>query len=293
MSTPNQLTRDALFNVKDRVALVTGGGSGIGLMTAQTLAANGAKVYICGRTKEKLDTVASLYAPASGPGQIIPLEADISSKQGIQSLVDAISQRESHLCILVNNAGIGSTTHPTGAHAGPAASALSHRLFASSSPSDWAKVCGTNVAPIFFVTAALLPLLQASTDKFYGWSATVINVGSVAAEIKSSQSHFNYNASKAAAAHLSRMLAAEVVAAGLRLRINVISPGIFPSEMTTGSSDEGQRSYMDKDAMAHIPARRPGKDVDMASAMLFLVCNQYINGQTLTVDGGMTLSFGR
>ncbi|PHH59135.1 hypothetical protein CDD82_2549 [Ophiocordyceps australis] len=273
------LTRHALFDVKGRVALVTGGGSGIGLMTAQALATNGAKVYICGRTKEKLDKAASTH-----PGQIVPIQADISSKQGIQSLVDTISRLESRLCILVNNAGISGPVDPTPPDARPSADALSHRLLASSSPSDWADVYCTNVAPIFFVTAAFLPLLQASSDKSQDWTATVINVSSVSAQITSPPSPFAYDASKAAASHVSRMLAAEVVAARLRLRINVIAPGLFSTQMT--------RAAMDKDDVAQIPAQRPGMPVDMASAMLFLVCNQYINGLTLTVDGGENLSAG-
>lgn len=85
-----------VFNVKGKVALITGGGSGIGLMATQSLAVNGAKVYIVGRTQEKLDTVVKTYSQGI-PGQIIPIVADVSKKEDIAKLYEQISQKESHL----------------------------------------------------------------------------------------------------------------------------------------------------------------------------------------------------
>src|SRR2546423_10946220 len=90
---------DNLFNVRGKVALVTGGGSGIGLMATQALAVNGAKVYIVGRTEEKLETVAKTYGKDI-PGEIIPITADVSRKEEIKKLVSEISSREKCLCIL-------------------------------------------------------------------------------------------------------------------------------------------------------------------------------------------------
>jgi len=103
-----------VFNVKDKVVLITGGGSGIGLMATQALAVNGAKVYITGRTAEKLDTVAKTYSEGIS-GQIIPITADITDKQDIVKLFDEISQKEKHLDILINNAGISTVTSNTDA----------------------------------------------------------------------------------------------------------------------------------------------------------------------------------
>jgi NADP-dependent 3-hydroxy acid dehydrogenase YdfG len=83
MSNNQELTMDKVFSVKDKVALVTGGGSGIGLMITQTLAVNGAKVYIVGRTKEKLEKVVEVHGKDI-PGQIIPIVGDVSTKDGVQ-----------------------------------------------------------------------------------------------------------------------------------------------------------------------------------------------------------------
>lgn len=83
MSNNQDLKMDQVFNVKDKVALVTGGGSGIGLMITQTLAVNGAKVYIVGRTEEKLDKVVEVHGEDIA-GQIIPIVGDVSTKAGVQ-----------------------------------------------------------------------------------------------------------------------------------------------------------------------------------------------------------------
>jgi len=83
MSNNAELQQSNIFNVKDKIALVTGGGSGIGLMITQTLAVNGAKVYIVGRTKEKLDTVVKAHGKDI-PGQIIPIVGDVQTKDGVQ-----------------------------------------------------------------------------------------------------------------------------------------------------------------------------------------------------------------
>lgn len=260
-------------------------------MAAQALAANNAKVYICGRTKDKLETAASSHGD-NAPGEIIPIQADINSKQGINALVEELKAREKCLCILVNNAGVSGEKHTTAeAHS---AEALKKALFDSDDSFDgWLDVYRTNVAAMHFTTAALLPLLQHSTKTNPGWSSTVINITSISGLIKTSQHHFSYNASKGAAEHLTRMMAAEFAAAGLKIRVNSIAPGVFPSEMTTGESDEDQKSRLERSKFEDmIPAGRPGRDEDMAQAVVFLAANQFVNGQRVVVDGGHTLADG-
>lgn len=270
----------------------TGGGTGIGLMATQALVANGAKVYITGRTREKLDRVVEQYA--QGPDSIVPLTCDVGSKEDIARLVAEIEQRESgSLCILVNNAGIST---PTVSPESGSAAEMKRNLFDTEKATfeDWRESYNTNVASLYFTTAAFLPLLQKSSDKHPGWSGTVINISSISGLIKTAQHHFAYNASKGAAIHLTRMLAAEVAGQGLKVRINSIAPGVFPSEMTAGESGADQKSHIPKDKYADkVPAARPGKDEDMAQAVLFFAANQYLNGQTVAVDGGYTLAAGQ
>lgn len=297
-----------LFNVKDKgeqyivplvhhilttpVALITGGGSGIGLMAAQALAVNGAKVYITGRTESKLNRVATLYDKGEISGKIIPLPADVTKKDEIRKLVSEISTREGHLSILMNNAGISGETQKTEAED---VTELRESLFDDPSATfdEWDDVFRTNVSQIFFMTTAFLPLLQRGSEVERGWSSTVINTSSISGIVKVSQHHFAYNASKAAAIHLTKMLAHEVSSSKLRVRVNHIAPGVFPSEMTAGESDHMQKSYIPAEKYREkVPAARPGKDEDMGSAVLFAVCNQYLNGQSVVVDGGYILAAG-
>ncbi|KAK4226214.1 putative NAD(P)H-dependent oxidoreductase [Podospora fimiseda] len=285
--------RNSLFNLKGRVALVTGGGSGIGLMITQALAVNGAKVYIVGRTKEKLDKVVQTYNKDI-EGEIIALQGDVTSKADVARLYKEIESREKCLCILVNNAGISSSSVTTEAKGN--AQELKKNLFDNESVTekDWTDTYQTNVASIYFMTAAFLPLLQASSERFPNWSATVVNTSSISGFVRGAQHHFSYNASKAAAVHLTRMMASELTAENrLKIRINSIAPGVFPSEMTADESDEFQKSHIDAEKYQEkVPAGRPGRDIDMAQAVLGLVSNQYIVGQTIIVDGGYSLQLG-
>lgn len=273
------------------VALVTGGGSGIGLMAAQALAVNGSKVYITGRTGEKLERVAELYNKDI-PGQLIPITSDITNKASIDKLVKDISSKESALDILINNAGI-STGHHSAEH--QSSHELRKSLFEDETGDigAWDDTFRTNVTQLFFTTTAFLPLLQKSSEKQHGWSSTVINITSISGIVKVSQNHFAYNASKAAAIHLTKMLAHEITSSSLRIRVNNIAPGVFPSEMTARESDDKQKSSLPKEKLEGLaPAARPGKEEDMASAVLFASTNQYLNGQTVAVDGGFILAAG-
>lgn len=259
-------------------------------MATQALAVNGARVYIVGRTEEKLERVVQTHGQ-NIPGEIIPITADIRQKSEIARLVKEIESREKCLCILINNAGISSTTQKVESKT---AEEMKKNLFdnEASTFDDWVETYRTNVAQIFFMTAAFLPLLQKATETQYGYSGTVINISSISGLVKSSQHHFSYNASKAAVLQLNKLLAAEIANNGLKIRVNTIAPGPFPSEMTAGESGENQKSHLDKEKYEKVPARRPGNDRDMAGAVLFTATNQYLNGQTVAVDGGYMLSAG-
>jgi len=282
---------EKLFSVQGKVALITGGGSGIGLMATQALAVNGAKVYIVGRTADKLERVRDIYG-RDIPGEIIPVTADVSSKDDIHKLLDQIKSKESHLDILINNAGIALNTQQTEAEH---AKQMQQNLFSDENETFemWTDTYRTNVAQLFFMTAAFLPLLAKATEHEHGYSGTVINISSISGIVKTSQHHFAYNASKAAAIHLTSMLSSEVSSNGIKVRINSIAPRVFPSEMTAQESGQNQKSELPKEKYEQkVPARRPGKDEDMGNAILFAATNQYLNGQTVTVDGGYVIAAG-
>ena len=246
-------------------------------MCVQALAVNGAKVYIVGRTEEKLQTVVETHGKGIS-GEIIPLVADITSKQNIADLVKEIESREKCLCILINNAGIATSKQ---APKGETGQEFKDNLFEPESANfdDWCDTYRTNVPQLYFMTTAFLPLLEKATEHQKGFSGTVINITSISGSVAKSQGHFSYNASKGAADHLTKLLASEVANHGMKVRINAIAPGVFPSEMTAGDSKENQKSEIPAEKYAHLPARRPGNDRDMANAVLFMATNQYLNGQ--------------
>lgn len=200
-------------------------------MATQALAVNGAKVYICGRTEEKLETVAKTYSQGIS-GQIIPITADIATKDGIRKLYSEISSKEKHLDILVNNAGINTSTFQTEAQN---AEEMKKNLFDHDEATfeDWNTVYQTNVSQIYFMSTAFLPLLQKSTDNQQSWSGTVINITSISGSVKVMQHHAQYNASKAAAIHVNRMLANTVQENGLKIRINSIAPGQYHQRLSS------------------------------------------------------------
>jgi NAD(P)-dependent dehydrogenase (short-subunit alcohol dehydrogenase family) len=207
----------------------------------------------------------------------------------LRGLVKEISNRESHLDILVNNAGIApgkTSTHVE------TAQELQENLFGEGSIEEWTSIYATNAAAPFIVSTGFLPLLQKATEAQHGWSGTIINITSISGLVRISQGHFSYNASKAAQIHLNKMLAAEIAQAGVKIRVNAIAPGVFPSEMTTQESGEDQKSEMPKDRKGDLPSERPGKDRDMAAAVLFAASCQYLNGQNIVVDGGYLVSTG-
>jgi len=292
MSNNSSFKIENLFNVKDWVVVVTGAGSGIGLMCAQAFANNGARVYIVGRTQEKLDQAVKAHGQdIENGGQLIPITSDTTSKESIKDLVDKISTKEDHVDCLVNNAGIN-TSHRQKFHKGDEdAQALYEDLWGATFE-EWEAAYRTNVAGYYFTTVAFIPLLAAATKARHGHSACVINNASMSGTMRSTQNHIQYNVSKSATTHLNTLLAQELRRPGVKIRVNAFSPGYFPSEMSTKSSGEDQKSHIPVEGFGEnkgVPAGRPGKDDDIAQLVLMLAVNTYVNGQNVIVDGGWLL----
>ncbi|RDA94615.1 hypothetical protein CP533_2441 [Ophiocordyceps camponoti-saundersi (nom. inval.)] len=278
-----------LFDVTHVTAVLTGGGSGIGLMITQALIANGAKVYVVERREDALDTVMRLYN--TGPGEMIPIVADISVKEDVVHLAEQINMlQENGIQLLVNNAGIAldhTTRFENGQPCMTDAQAISEH-FMKSVPSDWTRTFETNVMGGFFMSMALLPLLERGCERLEGYSSSIINLSSNSAFLKDScRGYVSYAASKAGTAHLSRILA--TLLSKTKVRVNQIAPGTFPSEMTTGSSGPDQKSTMNRPVSN--AAGRAGEETDIAATVLFLASRGggFYNHQIMVPDGGETL----
>lgn len=157
--------------------------------------------------------------------------------------------------------------------------------FLKTKPEQWAETLQTNVTGPYYMSVAFLPLLAKGRDAVPGYTSQIVNVSSISGAMKgSSMGQPAYATSKAAVTHLSRILA--TLCKDVKVRVNVIAPGLFPSEMTTGKSDEGNKSEIKK-KMSN-PAGRPGNDSDMAATILFLVGKGglFYNGQIVYPDGG-------
>ncbi|EST08392.2 Short-chain dehydrogenase/reductase, conserved site [Kalmanozyma brasiliensis GHG001] len=293
-----------MFDLTGKIALITGGATGIGLMQARGLRAAGAKVYIVGRRGEVLEQTAKVHGSDDRP--LIPLTADISTKEGCLSLADEFSKHESKLDILISNAGVvgplneGSNTadaslkmHPEHREQRLSIEEFAKKSLEDNSPDDWDSLFRINVYALYFLSLAFLPLLAKGTEASTAWSSTIITTGSISGVVKQSQLHVSYNASKAAVHHVTKMLAFEVAAATTaKVRINAIAPGTFPSQMTAKDKNDDTsistlKGKMDEMAL---PAGRPGREEDMVQATQFLASCQYLNGQILCVDGGFTLT---
>ncbi|KAI7095434.1 hypothetical protein KC317_g20750, partial [Hortaea werneckii] len=143
MTDFSELSAQSLFNIKGWVAVVTGGGTGLGLMTAQALCANGVKVYITGRRAEKLKD-AEVQNSASG-GSITGISMDVTDKESIKAAVKQISEKEKCVNLLVNNAGVsGLNWGPKGMPQGSPAE-ISERMFNEAGFDDWSWMYKVNV----------------------------------------------------------------------------------------------------------------------------------------------------
>ncbi|KAH1606180.1 hypothetical protein V6Z96_005961 [Aspergillus fumigatus] len=286
----HDLEAATLFEVRGYVAVVTGAGNGVGLMAAQTLAANGARVYIIGTREEILDTIGEKY---SFKGQITPLPGDTSTTDGIRGIAAELTKAESKgINILINSASVTSepraksTSSDTDFTDPDAVS----RWMTSDGADAWRIAYAGNVWSHHFLTAALLPLLVKGAKAAPGHSSVVLNVASVAGLTKThSQGQFAYSSSKAALIHLTREWAHTFLPLGVR--VSCIAPSVFPNEISVGRFDEDRRSRQEEELWRKIPAGRVGRETDIGSVVLYL-CSKagtYVNGQIVNVDGGLLL----
>jgi NAD(P)-dependent dehydrogenase (short-subunit alcohol dehydrogenase family) len=251
-----------LFSIAGKVALVTGGSRGIGLMIARGYVEAGARVYISSRKRDVCDQVA---ADLSREGTCVSLPADLSTESGCRGLATALAEREPALHILVNNAGAN-----WGAP------------LAEFPDSAWDKVLALNVKSVFHLTRACLALLEKAATP--GDPARVINIGSIDGLRAPLLETYSYSASKAAVHHLTRVLANRLARNGIT--VNAVAPGPFESKMMA----ETLRNFGNA-IVASCPLGRIGEPEDMAGVAIYLAsrAGAYLTGTVIPVDGGISI----
>ncbi|KAF4583395.1 NAD(P)-binding domain superfamily protein [Pleurotus pulmonarius] len=261
----NELNASNLFDLQGVVAVVTGGGTGIGMMISSTLVANGATVYIVGPKQDDLDRVTNAYNQASMRGKMHGIEGDVRLKTEAKRLADEIAKREKYVTVLFNNAGVGGGNFKRPSEATAAAFV--------------AEFFDPVTQEVFDDTLRVNTIIM--TSSMNGWTKDSATSGV----------SYPYLFSKSAIGHFTSTLAHELLPLGIR--VNTIAPGLFPSEMSI-------KKKSDDCGVSHIPSGTKwgfeipagaagGTRVDMGTLALFLVANHFVNGETVLIDGGTLL----
>ena len=244
------------MRLKDKTAIITGGGTGIGLATAHAFYQEGAKIILFGRRKEKLEKAVEKLG-----GSAIIVQGDMTNNNDLDQLINETLHNFKKIDILVNNAGLfnGSPLHEI-------------------SDSQWDEIMDINIRSVFQLTRRVLP---AMLSQKYG---NIIHISSILGLIAVPQVAA-YNVSKGALNQFSRSIAVEYGSSGIRS--NSICPGLIATDMT---ADLMKDADLMKEWSKEYPIGRFGKPEDVANACLYLASDEssFVTGITLPVDGGFT-----
>jgi len=250
-----------LYDLSGKVAIVTGGSTGLGKQMAEGMAEAGANLVICARNLDKCEQTA---AEISKLGiEVLAVKCDITNMAEVNNLVTQALDKFGKIDILVNNAGISWAGKPE-----------------EIGYSDWLKVMDVNVNGVFLCAQAVGK--QMITRK----QGKIINIASIAGLVGTAEEVLDtipYNTSKAAVINFTRDLA--VKWAKYQININAIAPGFFPTHLSKGILEHrGERILRD------VPLQRFGGDDEIKGIAVFLAApaSNYITGHTIVVDGGMT-----
>jgi NAD(P)-dependent dehydrogenase (short-subunit alcohol dehydrogenase family) len=248
-----------LFSLEGKVAIVTGASSGLGVAFAQGLAEAGADVALGARRVAKLADTALLVEAAGR--RALTAATDVADPQSCTDLVALTMEEFGRVDILVNNAGVGTAVPAT-----------------RETPEQFREVIDVNLNGCYWMAQACGRVMQPGSS--------IINISSVLGITTAGLPQAAYAASKAGLIGLTRDLAQQWT--GRKgIRVNAIAPGFFASEMT----DTYPPGYLESQ-QARIPAGRKGEGAELAATVVFLASDAagYITGQTLAVDGGMTIT---
>jgi 3-oxoacyl-[acyl-carrier protein] reductase len=248
------------IDLTGRVAVVTGGSRGIGRAICSLLAQSGAKVIInFNRSEEKAGEVKKEINEAGGHAEIF--KADISNPEEVKALFDFIRDTYSQIDILVNNAGV-----------------IKDNLLLGMDVSEWDRVLDTNLRGAFLCTKAASEMMMA---KHYG---KIVNISSTGA-IRGGRGQTNYASAKGGLISFTRACAVELAPKGIQ--VNSVLPGMIVTDMSKRVRKRAGEMILER-----IPAGRFGEPVDIANLVVFLTSDNanYITGQAIPVDGGMSVS---
>ncbi len=250
---------EQIFDLKNKVAIITGGATGIGFGIAEAYARAGAHIVICSRRLKRCQAAAGKLA-AYGV-QTLALRCDISKPDSVQTMVDDVVKKFGRIDILVNNAGI------TGAA----------KSFKDIEFSEWNQTLAINMGGIFICSRLVVPHMIA------GGGGKIINIASVAF-FKPLPRSADYCASKGGVVLLTRAMALDLIRDNIN--VNVICPGFFTSELNGAMLKKVQGQ-----AQARVPAGRIGAGEDIQGAALLLAssASDYMVGTEIVVDGGVRL----
>ncbi len=238
-----------MFELKDKVVLITGATGGIGGAIATQMKAAGATVVVTGRSMEKLSAFDDSY---------IKIQSDLSADGAAEKLIADTIEKAGRIDVLINNAGITADT-----------------LMMRMSDEQFDNVINTNLRATFkMCRAAIMPMMKQRFGRIINMASIVGVVGGAG--------QTNYAASKGGIIAMTKSIAAEV--GGRGITANAIAPGFIKTPMTDVLPEELKKTYL-----AQIPAGRFGEPIDIANACVFLASDEasYINGQTIHVNGGM------
>ncbi|MFX0199243.1 MAG: SDR family NAD(P)-dependent oxidoreductase [Candidatus Hodarchaeota archaeon] len=251
------------MRLSNKVALITGGGTGIGRATAKLFAKEGAKVAISGRRAEKLDEVIQIIN--SNNGKAIAIPGDVTKEEEAKKMVMTPITHWHRLDILVNNAGV-----------------IDRTQIHETSSENWDLVIDVNVKGIYLICKYAIPEMI----KFGGGS--IINIASVSGLRGQNDAHA-YSAAKGAVVNLARALA--ISYGPQNIRVNTVCPALVDTAMPRTRLKEGQTwEEMVPIWAQDYPLRRIGQPIDIAYGCLYLASDEasWVTGATLVIDGGLT-----
>jgi NAD(P)-dependent dehydrogenase (short-subunit alcohol dehydrogenase family) len=252
-----QMKRTIMSRLEGKIAVITGGSSGIGLATAQRFVAEGAHVFITGRRQAELDKAVALIGR-----NVTAVQGDVSDLGDLDRLYATVAAAKGRIDILVANSGV-----------------VEHRQIGEVSEEHFDRTFGINARGVLFTVQKALPLMRDG--------GSIILVGSIAA-VKGMPAHGTYSATKAAVRSFARTWTMELKDRGIR--VNTLSPGPIDTPIIDSQVENSEAAAkLRSDFAAVIPLGRMGRPEELANAALFLASDEssFVAGIDLSVDGGM------